>query len=377
MSPEGPHTDDDLSPARLVDAETWAATYSSAANTVKLVPQQLTGAPKLGTLSGASSKSSAAADGISKLLSLLLFICASWTACIIVFALPLPLWAGAVLAVGWLSLIVIVRKSGGQELAASRLIIIGTVILSLVWLWKPASAFRTWTDGQTLTPQVMVVGEDAAIAQLQGADPSAKPGLSLFSLLDLQSVDLMVLHDAAYMPGRTLLSFGFKDGRRICMSLVPRLEKGEQITWHGTLFRNYETFAQVETEEHLIRSTSGGPKPDVMHLNLPVEQMRALFQAWADRVNRLHSVPEWYGPLTQPAVAREVAAHTLGADRMRWDLRTFFPQWLGKVLKDSGDLTTGSNQPLGGISWTQLAPATGNQDFSSFLRGLRECLSSL
>ena len=100
----------------------------------------------------------------------------------------------------------------------------------------------------------------------------------------------------------TILSFEFRDGRRIACSIEVRREVGERYHPFRALFRQYELLYVWAIESDVIGVRSRCRKRSTTHLFEAVVlgegNERKLFESYLKRTNKLSKNPEWYNSLT-------------------------------------------------------------------------------
>ena len=100
----------------------------------------------------------------------------------------------------------------------------------------------------------------------------------------------------------TILSFEFKDGRRLACSIEVRREKGERYHPVRGLFREYELIYVWAKESDVIGVRTRCRKNSVTHLFKAVVlgegNERRMLESYLNRTNDLVASPEWYNTLT-------------------------------------------------------------------------------
>lgn len=118
-----------------------------------------------------------------------------------------------------------------------------------------------------------------------------------YDLDELESVDLIVCpFPSAPSLAHTMLSFGFRDGRYLGVSVEARLEEGESYSAAGGTIRQFELMYVVADERDLIQLRTDIRKTDVYiyRVRATPEELRRLFVDILKRVNTLRKRPEFY-----------------------------------------------------------------------------------
>jgi hypothetical protein len=107
-------------------------------------------------------------------------------------------------------------------------------------------------------------------------------------------------------PAHGMLSFGFRDGRFLVVSVEARKEVGESYSiWKG-MFRRFEMMYVLGDERDLLLERCAH-RPDVVHM-YPVtaspEQVRRLLEDFLNAANDLQTRPRFYNTLTFNCTSR-------------------------------------------------------------------------
>ncbi|MCU0958547.1 MAG: DUF4105 domain-containing protein [Pirellulaceae bacterium] len=131
-----------------------------------------------------------------------------------------------------------------------------------------------------------------------------------YDLDELESVDLIVCpFPSTPRLAHTMLSFGFRDGRYLGVSVEVRLEEGESYSAVGGTIRQFEIMYVVADERDLIQLRTDVRKTDVYvyRVRATPEQVRALFVDVMKRVNTLRKRPEFYDTIMNNCTTNIVA----------------------------------------------------------------------
>lgn len=141
-----------------------------------------------------------------------------------------------------------------------------------------------------------------------------------------------------------MVSFGFKDGRRLVISAEIRREVGEEYHPVGGAFRQFELFYVVADErDALALRTHVHQDPTwAFPVNASPEKISAFFLDMVRRVNSLHARPEWYNSVTS-SCASNLADHygVIRGVALPPDYRVLLPGFAGEVLEEEGLLPEG------------------------------------
>ena len=164
------------------------------------------------------------------------------------------------------------------------------------------------------------------------------------NLNDVESVDFIVVpfSDAPTL-AHTMLSFGFKDGAHLGVSVEARLEKGESYSPLLGAMKRFELMYILADERDIIPLRS-------MHRNVDVyvystlaskERVRALFVDVLQRTNQLSESPEFYDTLTNNCTTNIVRhINVLAPGRIPLDYRVLLPGLSDQLAYELGLLPT-------------------------------------
>jgi len=216
------------------------------------------------------------------------------------------------------------------------------------WLRTPSND-RDWSRDQLFLPTAEIAADRVTIRNVRNfqyrSEGDYSPGFydRSFSLQDVVSVDYIVEPLASVAAAHTLLSFGFRDGGRLAISVEIRKESDEVFNPLFGLFNEYEIMYVVADERDVIRLR-------VLHRGNPVyiypttataEQARALLTGMLARINALAASPEFYNTFTNNC-ATNIADHvnTIAPKQVPWDWRLLFPKESDTFAHELGLLAT-------------------------------------
>lgn len=124
-----------------------------------------------------------------------------------------------------------------------------------------------------------------------------------YNLDDLITADLVASYWMGPHIAHIFLTFGFRDGSHVAVSIETRKEKGEEYSTLAGFFRQYELYYVVADKRDIIRVRTdirSNPKEDVYlyRLNASPSLIRGVFLDYLNAINRLHEHPEFYNTLT-------------------------------------------------------------------------------
>lgn len=162
-----------------------------------------------------------------------------------------------------------------------------------------------------------------------------------FDLDRIQEVDFIVVpFVGAPSLAHTLLSFGFKGGDYVSVSVEARREKNEEYSPVLGAMRQFEIMYVVADERDVLvrRTKYRGADVYLYRTKATPEQARELFLDVMQRVNKLYHEPEFYDSLTNNCTSNIVQhINKLRPDRISlYDPRILLPGYADNLAYDLG-----------------------------------------
>lgn len=193
------------------------------------------------------------------------------------------------------------RKAIGWILVA-----ILVVWMAFVLLLRP-STNRDWAADQTVLPWAEFDGPKVTIHGIRNFTYTSESEFQpawydhTYDLRELETVWFIVepfgdFEGAAH----TFVSFGFRGGEYVAVSVEIRKEKGETFSALKGLLRQYEIMYVVGDERDLVklRANFRNDQVYVYPVRTTPERKAAMFLEMMERANSLRSRPEFYNTLT-------------------------------------------------------------------------------
>ena len=171
----------------------------------------------------------------------------------------------------------------------------------------PASNQRDWSPEWGRAPRADLVGDRVTVHDIRDFDYRTETDYTVryhdqtYDLRDLQTVDLLKSQWAGPGIVHTMLSFGWKGGEHLAVSVETRRERGEPQGAIPGLFKQYELIYVLGEERDLIRlrTTFRGEQVYLYPLRFSPAEVRTVFLDLLARVNSLAERPEFYNTLTE------------------------------------------------------------------------------
>ncbi len=131
-----------------------------------------------------------------------------------------------------------------------------------------------------------------------------------YDLRDLEAVDFILcpFSDSEAL-AHTMLSFGFRDGQYLAVSIEVRLEEGESYSAVGGAIRQFEIMYVVADERDVVQLRTEVRNSDVYiyRCRFTPDEARAMFVDVMKRVNTLKKQPEFYDTLANNCTTNIIA----------------------------------------------------------------------
>jgi hypothetical protein len=194
-----------------------------------------------------------------------------------------------------------------------------------------------------------------------------------YDLAKLDRLDFFMSYWGSPSIAHTIMSWAFTDGQHLAISIETRKEVGETYSAVAGFFRQYELYYVAADERDVIRVRTNYRGEDVYlyPLRTPRDRMRRALLEYAEAMNRLAVVPEFYNAGTGNCTTtiRTNIEH-MGLS-MPFDWRFLVNGYLNELLYEKN--VTDTSRPLEVVKASSLIDArakAADQDiaFSSRIR---------
>ncbi|MEO8672904.1 MAG: DUF4105 domain-containing protein [Tahibacter sp.] len=253
--------------------------------------------------------------------------------------------------------------------------------LILVLLVRPSND-RNWAADQQRTASADFAGPVVRLHNVRNAlyrsttDFDVRWEDRTIDLRELDSLWFIVEPFAEWRgPAHTFMSFGFRGGEYLGISIEIRKEVGENFSPLLALFRQYELMYVIGDERDLIGLRANFRHDDVYlyKIRATPEQMRQLLVSMLERTNQIGRSPEFYNTLTNTC-ASNIATHVnaMVPGRIPWSYKTLLPAFADDLGFDLGliDTTLPRDQYRAAHRINDLAKI--HADSATFSRDIRE-----
>ena len=205
---------------------------------------------------------------------------------------------------------------------------------------------RDWSADMAVLPYAEFQGDLVTVHNIRNCDYRTVDDYILehydktFDLNTLESVDFVVVPFLA-SPGlaHVMLSFGFRDGDYLGLSVEIRREKGEKYAAAKGILRQFELMYVIGDERDLIKQCTDVHLNGVYvyHSRFTADEARALFVDVMRRTNQLAHRPEFYNSFTNNCTTNIVRhVNRLGTRKVPYSYHVLMPGHFDRLLYGLG-----------------------------------------
>lgn len=277
----------------------------------------------------------------------MLALLVGWAALVLEFCLPAPAVIQHVLAAGLVVTFIVSlwRARHRRTVVACGA---GAFALGLAVFWsQAASNDRTWCADVAVLPWAEIDGDRLTVHNIRRCDYRSEKDFTVrhrddtFDLSRMTGVDLFHVYWGSPSIAHTMLSFGFDDGRHLCLSVETRREEGEVYDALKGFFRQYEIMYVFADETDLVklRTNHRGETVYLYPLAVPIEGARAVLVEYLKAATDLRENPQWYNARTDNCTTTLIghSRHT-ATPEARFDWRWILNGHLHEVMHERGTI---------------------------------------
>jgi len=276
-----------------------------------------------------------------------LFVLAGWAALVMEFCLPGPAPFRGVIAIA-MPLALVAALWRGR--ARRRVVAVGGAIfaLGLTVFWAQAARNdRAWCPDVAVLPWAEFDGDRVTVHGIRCCDYRSESDFTVrhrddtFDLSKLAGVDLFHVFWGSPSIAHTMLSFGFDDGRHLCLSVETRREQGEVYDALKGFFRQYELIYVFADETDLVklRTNFRGEQVYLYPLAVPIDAARRVLVEYLKAATDLREHPQWYNALTDNCTTTLIGhSRRVALPEARFDWRWVLNGHLHEVMYERGTI---------------------------------------
>jgi hypothetical protein len=183
------------------------------------------------------------------------------------------------------------------------------VALVLVYYWGfiPPSNDRHWRKDVSVLPWAEIKENQVTVHKIRNSEYRSTEDFDLhhydrtFDIDQLRSMDFYMCFWSPAPFCHTMMSFGFDDGKYLCVSIETRPEEHESYSVLRSFFKQYELIYVAGDERDLVRMRTNlrDEALYLYHIDTTPAAKRRIFLDYCRRMNELKANPEWYYILTR------------------------------------------------------------------------------
>lgn len=306
-----------------------------------------------------------------------------WTAGALYFDSPFPALrapAAIVYLIVVLGALLFLRRGHKGLLVAFA----GFVLVALWWFSLKPTNDRNWQPDNAQTASAEINGDQVTIHNFRfchyrtESDYTCDWETRSYNLSNLRGADIFITWWGPTLIAHPISSFDFGDQGHVAISIETRDEVGQSYSAIRGFYRQYMLTYIVTDERDVVRlRTNYRHNPDeevyLFRTTLSPPMARKVFLDYLQRVNQLHTRPEWYNALTNNCTTNiAVSASEARHARVRFDYRILLNGKMDELMYEHGSLVTGG-LPLPALkAQAHINPAAhaagDSPDFSKLIR---------
>jgi hypothetical protein len=223
---------------------------------------------------------------------------------------------------------------------------VGFVVVLAWYLTLQPSNNREWQPDVAQTAWAEIDGDRVTLHNVRNNDYRTETDYTprwetrTVSLSKLRGIDLAITYWGPKWMAHPIVSFQFDDALPVAFSIEVRLEKGEEYSSLGGLYRYAELIYVCADERDVVRLRSNFRKDQEVYLyrtKVTPQEARERFLEYLTTLNSMHEHARWYNALTTNCTT-SVRAQRAAGQRTPWDWRILLNGYLDQMLYEHGTL---------------------------------------
>ena len=223
----------------------------------------------------------------------------------------------------------------------------------LLWyIQDPPSNNRDWATEYAIPATVSHNGQTITIHNIRNFTYRSETDMTphyydaAFRLDDLDTVDLVSSYWSGDAIAHIFLTFGFRDGRHLAISIETRRQKRFSYSTIAGFFHHFELFYVVADERDLIgvRTDIRRERVYLYRLQIAPAARQALFLSYVNQIDQLSKHPEWYNTLTDNCTTG-ILARAAAAPDVKYNWHVVLSGYAPAYAYKRGLLNTGLSFP--------------------------------
>lgn len=236
-----------------------------------------------------------------------------------------------------------------RRLALGVIILLYSIVIAS-WNNMQASNDRDWLPSVAKLPYAVTEGEEITVFNIRNFDYRTEHDFienyytRRYRLDELETLSFILSYwDGGTMVAHTILSFGFKNGDYLAVSVETRVAQGKSQELIQGFFNQYEMIYILADERDIIRLRTNFRKEEVFlyPLRISKDNIRKVFDVVIKRVNKLKTSPEFYNTLTQNCfTSLRADLSSITRPKNQFDWRIVANGYSDRMVYDNSDIDT-------------------------------------
>lgn len=282
------------------------------------------------------------------LLWLILLFATAWTFGALWFDFPIRLWRHSI-AIGYAIAAIAIFFGIKHRWRALTFAAAGFVIVLVWWSTLKPSNDRAWQPDVARTAWTEIDGDRVTLHNLRNCDYRTETAYMprwetrVVELSQLRGIDLAITYWGSKWMAHPIVSFQFENALPVCFSIEARLEKDEEYSAIGGLYRRCELIYVCADERDVIRLRSNFRQGEEVYLYRTTATpagARERFLEYLATLNSLRAHPRWYNAVTTNCTT-SIRSQRAAAQRLPWDWRILINGFADEMLYEHGALASG------------------------------------
>lgn len=218
--------------------------------------------------------------------------------------------------------------------------------IATYYKFEQASNQGDWNINWAVRPSVTFKGDEVNIRNIRDFQYRSETDFTphyydkTFHLNDLDSLYYVLSYwDGNKAVAHSILSFGFKGGNYLCVSVETRLKNGQPQTAIGGLYNQYGLLYILADERDVLRLRTNFRKEEVYmyQVNADKKMIRDIFMAIMHRVDKLNTQPQFYNTVKHNCLTSLLTdLRNARGEEIEFDYRHIFNGYSDELFYEKG-----------------------------------------
>ena len=229
----------------------------------------------------------------------------AWSFGVLYYCLPLDAFLRMVIATAYVLAVISLVIFSKKRARAFLISLLGYCVI-VAWFGSIKPEEGGLFPPELAMPHAKIEGDKLTMYNVRNCNYRTKDDFDVkyetrtYDLRDIQSVDMLVNYWGIESVAHTFLSYGFSDGRYLCVSVEIRPEVGQSYGELKGLFKQYQLIYIWADERDLIRLRTNYKGEDVYlyRTRFSHPEVKKLFLSMVESTNAIYKEPFFYNTAT-------------------------------------------------------------------------------